>query len=275
MLIKPYRPCNIADGKSDIAAKGTVKDFIFDALDFSRLHLCFVTHDAKLTEIRFTYPSGDRLVGFRGPTTGCNRQAVFNYSNGTWSFYDVPNITGHCKSALITGGNWDTDPDVRFDNSAGQWLSSEGDKGRHILAVGRSDVTQGLLAPRLFGVDLVTGGRLPIPAEPETVRPVFLERTGIDLDSSAKNLTQYVHLQAIWPQMRADTPTDGYWQFGASDFVGSQPLWGPQMPFDPATETRLDINESGKYLGYRYVLSGSGDFSLTGFDVQLVVRGRR
>lgn len=260
-------PKSIADGKC--------KDFIFDALDFSRLHLCFVSHDAKLTEIRFAYPSEDRLVGFRGATTGCNRQAVFNYSNGTWTFYDAPNLTGHCKSALVSGDDWNTDPDISFDGAGGQWLSADGDLGRHVLTVGRSDSSMGLTAPRLYGVDLINGGRLPLPIEPQALKPAFLERTGIDLDVLGKNLTQYVHLQAIWPQMRADNPADGYWQFGASDFMGIEPLWSDPIPFDPTQETKIDINEAGKYLGFRYVHPGPGDFALTAFDVNLVIRGRR
>lgn len=260
-------PRSIADART--------KDFIFDALDYSRAYLCFVTHDAKLTEIRFTYPADDRLVGFRDPETGCNRQAVFNYSNDTWTFYDVPNITGHCKSALISGDDWDTDPDTTFESAGGQWLSTEGDLDRHVLAVGRSDARMGLSAPRIYGVDAVTGGRLPLPAEPEALRPVFLERVGIDLDSAGKNLTQYVHLQTLWPQLRADVASDGYWQFGASDLMGLEPQWSDPLPFDPTVDTKIDINEAGKYMAFRYIHGGAGDFSLTGFDVGLVIRGRR
>lgn len=260
-------PRSIADGR--------VKAFIFDAVDFSKTSLCFVQHDAKLTEIRFSYPSTDRLIGFRGAEDGCNRQAVFNYSNSTWSFYDVPNITGHCKAALISGPAWDDDPDATFDNIGGQWNSVQGDEDRHILVVGRSSVAQGLTAPRLSGIDLLTGGRLPQPPEPQALKPSFLERVGIDLDATGKNLTQYVNLQAIWPQMSADIPQDCYWQFGASDFVNALPLWSAELPFDPTTETKIDINEAGKYLGFRFGVRGTGDFILSGFDVQLIVRGRR
>lgn len=252
-----------------------VKKFIFDGLDFAKSHLCFVTHDARLTEIRFSYPSGDRLVGFPNATTGCNRQAVFNYSNGTWTFYDVPNVVGSCKAALIAGDTWDTDQDVSFDQAGGQWMTSEGDEDRHILMAGRADASQGLTANRLYGFDLINGGRLPRPIHPETLKPAFLERIGIDLDAMGKNLTQYTNLQAIWPQMSADRAGDIYWQFGATDNVNAQPLWSAEKSFDPDTESRIDINEAGKYLAYRIGIRGDGDFILSGFDVQLIVRGRR
>ncbi len=260
-------PKSIADQK--------VKKFIFDALDYSKINLCFVTHDVRLTEIRFAYPSNDGLVGFANPQTGCNRQAVFNYSNGTWSFYDAPNVVGSCKAALISGATWDTDALITYDEIGGAWNTSDGDEDRHIIMASRSDTDMGLTASRIYGVDLVSGGRLPLPVHPETVKPAFLERIGIDLDATGKNLTQYCNLQAIWPQMSVDIPTDAYWQFGASDNVNAQPLWSAEVPFDPETENRIDINEAGKYLGYRLGVRGQGDFILSGFDVQLIFRGRR
>lgn len=260
-------PRSITDGK--------VKTFIFDALDFSRSNLCFVSHDAKLTEIRFAYPSSDKLVGFPNPVDGCNRQAVYNYSNGTWTFYDAPNITGHCKGALISGDTWETDQEVTFEATGGTWSTSEGDLDRHVLVVGRSNQLQGLTAPRLYGIDLLTGGRLKQTPEPECLKPAFLERIGIDLDAEGKNLTQYMHLQHIWPQVSANRPADMYWQFGSNDFQDREPAWSPEQSFDPATEFKLDINEAGKYLGFRFGLRGTGDFQLSGFDTQLVIRGRR
>lgn len=260
-------PRSIADNK--------VRKFIFDALDFSRVHLCFVAHDPKLSEIRFVYPSVDRLIGYRNADTGCNRQAVFNYSDGNWTFDDVPNVTGYCRSALVSGPTWEDDATTAWNATGGAWAASQGDLDRHFLYVGRTDAAQGLSAPRIYGFDLINGGRLPLPAEPEALKPSFIERVGIDLDSIGKNLTQYVQLQAIWPQVAMDQPEDAYWQFGASELFDAQPSWSPETTFDPRSETKIDINEAGKYLGYRFGCRGEGDFRLTGFDAQLIIRGRR
>jgi hypothetical protein len=252
-----------------------VQEFIFDALDFRLVNFCFVQHDAKLTEVRFCYPSGDRLVGFQNPTTGCNRMAVYNYGNDTWTFYDVPNIIGATKAAIISGDAWESDPDISFDGAGGLWMSTEGDEDRHTMIVGRADAAQGLTADRIYGFDLITGGRLPLPIEPETIKPAQVERYGIDLDIMGKNLTQYMNLQAVWPQLTATEPADCTWQFGASDIGGVEPLWSDPVSFDPTAETKIDINEAGKYLGWRFQCAGLGDFQLSGFDVQLIVRGRR
>jgi hypothetical protein len=268
----------VHDGVTDRSiCDNKARSFIFGSLDFSKAHLCFVQHDAKLTEVRFSYPADDTLIGFRGATTGCNRQAVYNYTNDTWTFYDVPNIVAGTKSALVSGANWDDEAEQQQDwsTSGGVWMSTDGDEDRHILVASRADPSMGLPSSRIYGQDLINGGRLMLPAAPETLRPATVERVGIDLDIYGKRLTQHVNIQAIWPQVRMDNWEDCTWQFGGSNFVGTAPLWSNPVAFDPATETKIDINESGKYLSYRFTCNGQEDFDLAAFDVQLLVRGRR
>lgn len=251
------------------------KKYIFDALDFSRAHLCFIQHDPKLTEVRFAYPSADAFTGFHNPTTGCNRQAVYNYSNDTWSFYDVPNIVSTTRAALLFGETWTPTGDPEWDAASGMWGSTSGDEDHHTLVVGRTDTTQGLPVPRIYGQDLINGGRLPLPIAPETVRPAILEKVGMDLDFYGKRLTQHVNVQAIWPQIGMDDWQQCSWQFGGSNFAALDPEWSLPASFDPETETKIDVNESGKYLAYRFTCGGQGDFELSSFDIQILVRGRR
>ena len=260
-------PRSIVDGRN--------KAFIFDSIDLSRKHLCFVDHDKKLSEIRFCYPSSDRLVGFINPTSGCNRAAVYNYDNDTWAFDDIPNVVSSCSSAILSGVTWEEDLNVTWNEASGLFASTSGDETVLSLFLGRTDTAQGLTAPRMYAVDVIDGGKAPYEIEPETLKPVFMERTGLDLDSLGKNLNQYVYLQEIWPQMSAEFPQDIYWQFGANDLINREPLWSDEMPFDPETEGKLDINEAGKYLSFRFGLRGAGDFKLSGFDAQVVFRGRR
>lgn len=266
----------VHDGVSDRSiCDDRSRRFIFDSLDFSRPHVCFVQHDARLNEVRFAYASQDDYVGFGGATTGCNRQAVYNYGNQTWTFYDVPNIVATAKAALVSGVTWEDDQVINWDNFGGPWLNTEDNTDRHILVAGRADPDMGLTASRIYGQDPATGGRLLLPVEPETLRAALVERTGIDLDLYGKHLTQHVNIQAIWPQISMDNWEDCFWQFGGENFFASTPTWSPQQTFDPATETKIDVNEKGKYLAYRFECGGSGDFSLSSFDIKFLVRGRR
>lgn len=254
------------------------KKFIFDALDFSQAHRCFVQHDPKLTEVRFYYCSDDLFTGFKNPTTGCNRAAVYNYSNDTWTFYDAPNVVGSTMAALLSGPTWEDgapDDSLPWEDLAGTWTTSGGDEARHVLVAGRSDTSQGLTEPRIYGQDLIRGGRLPLPIEPETLKPAILERIGMDLDAYGKRITQHCNIQAIWPQLGMDFWEDCSWEFGGNNFVTEQPVWSLPVTFDPSTETKIDVNESGKYLGYRFTCAGSGDFDFSSFDIQLLIRGRR
>lgn len=248
--------------------------FIFNALDTSKSHLCFVNHDARLSEIRFCYPSSDDLVGWNNAQTGCNRAAVYNYANDTWTFDDLPNVTSACRSTLIAAKTWENFGDT-WDTAQGLFLTTEGDQNQHVLFTARSDARMGLNTPRLYGYDLLKGGLLSAPVEMETVKAAFVQRTGLDLDILGKNLTQYTHLQAIWPQVAIEEPEKAYWQFGANDLVNIEPQWSDEVSFDPRTEGKIDINEAGKYLAWRFGCRGIGDFALSGFDVQLVIRGRR
>lgn len=251
------------------------KRFIFGSLDFSKQHLCFVQHDPRLTEVRFSYVADDPFTGFTNATTGCNRQAVYNYTTNTWSFYDVPNIVSGTRAALLSGASWEDDAQVTWSETGAVWMSSEGDEERHTLVVGRGDAALGLTAPRVYGQDLISGGRLFLPAHPETLKPASVERVGIDLDFMGKRLRQHMNINAIWPQIAMDVSSDCHWDFGGSETVGNAPSWSGPFSFDPETETKIDIRESGKYLSYRFTCGGEGDFQLSGFDAQLVIRGRR
>lgn len=266
------------DGSSEQSiADGVVKDHVFRTLDYNRAHLCFVSYDPKLSEIRFNYPSKADDAAYVNPTTGCNRAAIYNYANKTWTFDDVPNVTAATRAAVLTGRIFD-DPDtidVTFDQTGGLFDSTDGDDDRHSLYVSRAFPEAGLSASRLYGYDLLTGGRMPIAPEPECLQTSYVERTGIDLDELGKNLTQMVRLQAIWPQAYIDKPQDSFWQFGANDLVTIAPEWSERTTWDPNTESKIYIAETGKYLAYRFECGGEGDFRLTGFDVQLNIRGRR
>jgi hypothetical protein len=257
-------------------AHGKVKDEIFNSLIFDLQHLCFVAHHPHLNEIHFCYPSGDRLVGFQNPTTGCNRAAVYNYVNDTWSYYDLPNVTGHCLSNIPTGESWTTAPDVTWEEYGGTYKGVDDDLEQHSLFTSRIDTTQGLTASRLVGLDLVVGGRLNKPVCPEATKPVFIERIGLDLDEEGVPLPYYKVIHTIYPQLGLEGDQPVRFQFGATDIVGQQPVWGAQMEFDPRTTSKVDTGRiAGRYLAYRLYYDGLGDFDFSGIDADIKARGRR
>lgn len=255
---------------------GKNKDFVFQSLKYKLRHRFFVTHSPTLNEIYFCYVADDRFTGFRGATTGCNRIAAYNYRLDCWSFYDAPNVTGACLASVSSAKSYNDIMDFSHAEHGGSYLANEDDKDLHTLFSGVADAELGLTKSRIYGLDPIIGGRLVRPYDLEANKPAFAERIGIDLDEIGADLTLYKALHAIYPQLGVRGDHSGVsFQFGASDVVDSEPLWGPVYTFDPRRDSKVDIREAGKYLCYRIYHEGLTDFTFSGFDMLLALRGRR
>lgn len=255
---------------------GMTKDFIFNGLMQDKRHLCFVSHDPRLNEIHFVYPSADGLVGFHNPVTGCNRKAVYNYINQAWSFYDSPNVTASATANIPAGDTYAGSGTVTYEQAGGSYRVSGDDKQQHTLFSSRLDALQGITKNRLLGLDLMVGGRLVQPVCTELLKPSFVERIGIDMDEEGVPLPTYKVIHTIYPQIGLVGETSVEFQFGATDIVGQDPVWSAKLPYDPRTTSKVDTGRvAGRYLGWRLYYTGAGDFALSGFDAKMTSRGRR
>lgn len=255
---------------------GRDKDFVFSSLKKDFKHLCFVFYDKNLDEIHFNYVSDDRLIGFRGVTNGCNRAAVYNIRNGTWTFYDLPNVTSACYSQLSTGQTYADMGTNIYSDFSGTYIGDEDGSESHLIYIGNLATAQGLTATRIYGLDKATGGRLSRPVEVEALKPALLERIGIDMDDTGAPLSSYKSLLGFYPQVGLTGEPDTLsFQFGASDVTGLQPAWNTAQNFNPSTQNKLDVRVAGRYLAYRLTHEGISDFTFSGFDVRVTRRGMR
>lgn len=262
------QPRSIIDGKD--------KDFVFGGIQKDFKHLCFVKFNRELDEIHFNYVSDDRLVGFRGTTTGCNRSAVYSTRNGTWTFYDLPNVTSATYAQVSTGQTYEDLTTTTYAEFAGTYIGDEDGSGTHMLYMGNIATPLGLTGSRILGFDSISGGRLSRPVELETLKPAILERVGIDMDENGAPLSSYKSLLAFYPQLGIDGQADTVsFQFGATDNSGSQPLWNTSQIFNPTSQNKLDVRVAGRYLAYRLQHVGLSDFSFSGFDIRSNRRGMR
>lgn len=265
----------VHDGSSkDSIIHGKDRDFVFQALDYDRAHLCFVVHNPKLSEIYFCYPSEDANIGFATSTEGCNRAVVFNYRNGSWSFYDLPNVTFGCGSVVSSALTYDSSVPYTYEGMGGSYADGSSDKERHLLFSSVADATGGITASRIVGFDLTAGGRLARPVVAELLRDAYAERTGIDLDETGAALASYKSIQKVYPQANFDEGTMTF-QYGASDLYAVEPTWSVSQSFVPSTNYQVDVRSAGRYLSHRFRYSGYGDFNYSGLDVLLTIRGRR
>lgn len=254
---------------------GRNKDFVFGSLLRDIQHLCFVVHNPKLNEIMFCYPSQDRLVGFANPKFGCNRAAAYNYRRDTWQFYDLPNVTASYNCIVSSSLTYEDVAPTPYKQMGGTY--SDGlDSERHQLFVSSRSTPQGITASRIVGFDLIYGGKLGKPINPELLKDAFAERIGIDLDEEGAAIAAYKSMLKVYPQIAIRNGTSGTsFQFGANDVSGLAPYWDTPQQFNPLSDYQLSVRRAGRYLAYRLKHTGLTDFSFSGFDALLTTRGKQ
>ena len=252
-----------------------VRDYIFNGIDMSLQEACFVMHVADLEEIYFCYHTGDDLAVY-GEVSGCNRAAVYNYRSDTWSFVDLPNVTSGSLANIDTVTTY-ASSSLTYDSTGGTYHSQESKFTRYPVMVSKKDTTAGITSPRLLGLDLVDSGTLNLPETTEVNKPMYLERTGIDLDQEAQlPLSSYKVITKIFPQITTPaTEHEFTFTFGAADLAPDAPAYGSSVTFDNSTDHKLDTRIAGRYLSYKVETPTIKGFTLSGMDINIVPTGRR
>lgn len=265
----------ITDGNSRKSiCDGRVRDYIFNGIDYSKRSECFVLHNANFEEIYFCYHSGDDLATLQDGDR-CNRAAVYNYKEDTWSFQDLPNVVGGSVANISSVESYSSvGAGITYENVGGTYLSQESEFKRHALMVSKS--MTGVSLSTLYGLDLPDLGSLTQATDTQVSQTAFLERTGIDLDEQGYPISGYKVINTFYPQM--NTPnSDGNFQFtfGAADIPTSTPNYEAATTFDSAAKYKVDTRISGRYLSYKLELPALKDFTFSGMDVNVIVTGRR
>jgi len=268
----------ITDGNTQQSiAENKVKDYIFASLDNSKTNRCFVVCNKDLEEIYFCYPSGDDMVSMTN-TDGCNRAAVYNYRYNTWSFMDLPNVFSGCQASVDTTETYQSiDAGITYANVGGTYYSQESGHDRHLIMAAATDAANGISTHRIFGVDSMDLGSMTQQKDPEISFPVKLERVGIDLDEMQVPLSGYKVISKIIPQVTTtNSDKDFKFTFGAANLSSDAPSYSTTQTLNISTDYKLDSRASGRYLSYKFEESTTvKDFSLSGFDFEVAVTGRR
>jgi hypothetical protein len=257
---------SIVDGKN--------RDFIFGSINMSKRNRCFISHNAQLKELSFCYVSGDRGVGFIGTPDGCNRAAVYNYIDKTWSFDDLPLVFSASNANLSVSVTYATTTAL-YSTTGGSYLDQEDGFKRTPVFVGDANTTYSLTTA-LYAQDLFgTGSTVAFPVDTHATLPRTLERDGIDLDSLNEDLRGYKVVSSIYPQGRltvGSAPLE--FSVGASDFFTTTPTFSDYQPYDGAANYKLDFNVSGRWLSMKIRYSDYNEMSFTGFDIDLHSNGQ-
>lgn len=251
------------------------RDFIFASINAQKARSCFVTHNAQLREIYFCYVSGDRGVSFLNADNACNRQAVYNYDTGTWTFDDLPlvfsggiaNLSVTLTYATVVG---------TYDTFGGTYQDLEDGYKRTPVYVGVSSTEYGL-STSLYAFDPYgEGSTAPFNVDINATRPRYLERDGIDLDELNVDLKGYKSVSSVYPQGRLGPSTQPLMiAYGASDYFGQPPVFSDYQPFDANEAYKLDYRAAGRYLSMRIQHNDYREMALTGLDIDMQVLGHR
>ena len=251
------------------------KNHIFQGLNIQQADVCFVQHNEALNEIYFCYLSGDQYVSFPNATR-CNRAAVYNYRNNTWSFMDLPNVSAGTTANVNSVNTYTSATDLTYDLVGGSYYDQEDNYDRHTLQVGEDNSDDGLTSDKLYALDLADEGKLTFQLDTEATKPAVLERIGLDLDEAGSAASNYVVVNRIFPQ--ADTKNASKtldFRFGASDIPTATPAYGTTQTFNMGTDHKIDSRAAGRYLAYEITIPGNKDFEISGFDLDVVPTGRR
>ena len=269
----------VTDGNTKRSiADEKVRQFIYQGLNVKNSDRCFVQHNKILSEIYFCYQSGDSLCSFTNAER-CNRAAIYNYKNDTWSLMDLPNVSAGTTANVDTVTTYATVTET-YDSIGGSFLDQEDSFNRHTLMVGQDNATDGISSDKLYVLDLAdSGSSVAFAIDTEATKPPFLERAGLDLDETQASIDGYKVITKVLPQISTANQdnTNVTFQFGASDIPSEIPAYGSAVTFDIATDHKVDSRAAGRYLSYKVTLDANDykDFSFSGMDVDITTTGTR
>lgn len=245
---------------------------VFSNLDTNKPWACRVAHLAPLNSVLFAYPtgSGDSAVPVGN---GANKGLVINLSTGSQTFIDLPNIHSVASVSVDGSYSYSTIPlTLTYATVGGSYWGQEAAIDAHTMFLSEALGTS-LTASRVLGYDFAQRGALTAALCSEAAYSAFLERRGIDLDDAGAELSISKLIRRVLPQARLYGETPLKIRVGAADNPEGPYRWTSDRVFDPATQYKVDVMASGRYLAVRFTQDAAEDFDVTGFDADVVPNG--
>jgi hypothetical protein len=261
-------------GKESIV-NSRVRKQIFTNLNFGLSYRCFTQANILLNEIYFCYNDGSAGEDMFGGVDGCNKAAVYNYKNNTWTFLTLPNV--YAGTDLVIGNPLAyEDTSATYDELSVSYFNLDETSKRLPVMVGDVEADYSLTAS-LYGLDL-DGDQslLAFATDTDATLDWELHKDGCDLDELDLELRGYKNIVAIYPQCRL--PDDSHtieFAFGSSDTFGASASFDHDyQTFNNSELYKLDYKDAGRYLSMR-ARGGATTFKLSGVDFDVEVTGER
>jgi hypothetical protein len=252
-----------------------VRRAIYNRINKDNAPKSFVYHDSAANLVYFCYETKEAEVAFQ-QTQFCNKAAVYNYKNDTWSFMDLPNVVGAAEASIsLTTSNYAT-TNESYENQTVAYSTFQADDVKTPIVLSVTDTANSISETRVLALDFPAINAVPLEPEPEVLKEAFVERIGLDLDEGGNSIRSYKTVTCIIPQADFDA-TDGVivWQIGSSDLPSQEPVFRTLTNYRPEDDYKIDTKVSGRYLAYRVSMTDVRDFKVSGFDAEIVSTSRR
>jgi hypothetical protein len=261
--------------KASICDERTRK-FIFGGMNVSKAHRFYVYHNKARKEIDFNYVSGDSITGFASTNAeGCNRKAVFDYVNNSWTFDDLPFVFGSAASNLDNVLTY-ASVTATYDTIGGTYLDQEDTLKKTTAMVGGLSSLDGLVA-QLYAFDTQgPGSTVSYVVNTTATKGWQLQREGIDLDEVAADLNGYKTLSSLYPQGRLEAdalPIE--FTAGACDYANQTIIYKDWQTYDGQELYKLDFNVAGRFLAIKIRHNDYHWATLSGFDADIELTADR
>lgn len=217
-------------------------------LNESSRHTGFATHNKLMGEIWFCVAE----IGHNSP----NMAYVFNYRDNTWALRDLS------TDRDFHHAHWGIQPTVpiAWNDWPGVW---EGERATWGTANGQpfDGAMIGASENNFYDIDTQN-------PEEENLR-TFVEREAMPIVGHDDVTT----VTRIYPHVEGNTPVDI--TVGSHKYAGDGVSRRPAAPFRPRVDRKVDVRTTGELHYWKVEGPASGNFNLTGIDIEWSPAGKR
>ncbi len=222
--------------------KGRAADAFFAGIDPENYQKTFAVHCPCSTEVLLCYPP----LG----ETSCTRAYVYNYTQNTWSWRELPASNFGVAQVIsedelaswpadASGGGWEDDLTKSWDS-------------RNYSPISDTLVFAGAKLWKFSDIPTFDG------ADPTCI----LERTGLRLGAGG----QVALIREVYPRITGGVVDI---RVGSSLTIDGSVTWGPSNTFNPSTDTKVDVLQTGRYHAIRFSTTNGTSWRLNGYELDI------
>jgi hypothetical protein len=232
-------------------ADGIIRNWLNTSVDSTNASRSFVVSNPQRSEVWVCFPkTGD---------TSCTRAAAWNWNDGTWTIYSLPNVTYGATgliSSTVAGGAWSSDS-ASWDSDVTTWDQDEYSSNEARL----------LLSTTAPYIGLANTGSTDFG----TAISAYRERVGIRVSDDS---TRYFIRRSEW-RFDGVTGSTASIYHGHADTVDTDPTYETAQTYTHGTTKWVNrMNKRALYHAVKVVETGSQPLALRSYVLDLREAGK-